>query len=195
MVLPFLLLIKGSIYLLTEHKLDAYTSLLGGAAITTLALIIYFSFFYGRMVGRLGSYDSIKRRAWVAILLVLAYSIHGIFFFSSSNAKSNQVKSELLDLHPILRLSLSTLIHMDKDLLVTDASRKVSDYDDMGLNRNHRSKHLKQSDGYAHAVDLRTKGRPEYKNQLMTLYFRAMGLETLRHVGTDDHLHVAMPNL
>lgn len=194
LILPFLLLIRGSLYLLTENNLDAYTSLLGGAGITVVALIIYFSFFYGRMVGRLGSYDSIKRRAWIAVLLVLAYSIHGIFFFSSSNAKSNEVKSELLELHPILRLSLSTLIHMDKDLIVTDASRKVADYDDMGLKRNTRSKHIKQKDGYVHAVDLRTKSRPEFKNQLMILYFKGMGMETLRHVGTADHLHVAMPS-
>ncbi len=194
LILPFLLLIRGSVHLLVEYKLDAYTSLLGGAGITVIALVIYFSFFYGRMIGKLGSYDSMKRRTWIAILMVLAYSIHGIFFFSSSNAKSNEVRSELLDLHPILRLSLSTLIHFDKELIVTDASRKVSDYDGMGLKRNSRSKHLKQSDGYAHAIDLRTKGRPEFKNQMMAMYFRAMGMETLRHVGTDDHLHVAMPN-
>jgi len=192
-VLPFLLLIRGSLHLLTEYKLDAYTSLLGGAGITVVALIIYFSFLYGRTIGKFGSYDSMKRRTWIAVLLVAAYSIHGIFFFSSSNAKSSEVKSELLELHPILRLSLSTLIHLDRDLIVTDASRKVGDYDDMGLARNTRSKHLKQSDGYVHAVDLRTKGRPEYKNHLMILYFKAMGMETLRHVGTADHLHVVIP--
>jgi len=193
-VLPFLLLIRGSIYLWTEKGLDAYTSLLGGAGITVVALIVYFTFLYGRTIGKFGDYDSMKRRTWIAILLVAAYSLHGIFFFSSSNAKSSEVKSELLELHPILRLSLSTLIHLDKKLIVTDASRKVSDYDDMGLNRNKRSKHLEQSDGYVHAVDLRTKGRPEYKNYLMILYFKTMGLETLRHVGTADHLHVAMPS-
>lgn len=193
MVLPFILLIRGSIFLYTDKEFDPYICLLGGAGFTVFVLIIYFSFFYGRLAGRFGSFDSLKRRAIIAFLLVLVYSFHGIFFFSSSNTKSSEIKSELLELHPILRLSLSTLIHLDKDLIVTDAARKVSDYDDMGLDRNTRSKHLKQSDGYVHAVDLRTKGRSEYRNTFMGLYFRMMGFETLRHTGTADHLHVVMP--
>ena len=130
----------------------------------------------------------------IAILLVGVYIFHGIFFFSPRNTKTSEVKSELLELHPILRLSLSTLIHIDEELIITDAARKVSDYDDMGLARNTRSKHLKQADGYVHAVDLRTKGRSEFRNKLMPIYFRMMGFETLRHTGTDDHLHVVMPS-
>lgn len=193
LVLPFILLIRGSIYLYTDKDYSPYLCLLGGAGFTVFVLIIYFSFFYGRLAGRFGSFDSLKRRALVAIVLVLVYSVHGIFFFSSSNTKSSEIKSELLELHPILRLSLSTLIHLDKDLIVTDAARIISDYDDMGLSRNTRSKHLKQPDGYVHAVDLRTNGRPNYRNALMGLYFRMMGFQTLRHTGTDDHLHVAMP--
>lgn len=193
MVLPFILLIRGSIYLYTDKELDPYICLLGGAGFTVFALIIYFSFFYGRLAGRFGSFDSLKRRAVIAFLLVFVYSFHGIFFFSSSNAKSSEIKSELLELHPILRLSLSTLIHLDKNLIVTDAARKISDYDDMGLGRNSRSKHLKQADGYVHAVDLRTNGRSIYRNAMMGLYFRAMGFETLRHIGNTDHLHVNMP--
>ncbi len=193
LTLPFILLIRGSIYLYQEKNFEPYLAIIGGAGITVFVLIIYFSFFYGRLAGRFGSFDSLKRRAVIALLLVFVYSFHGIFFFSSSNTKTKDVKSELLDLHPILRLSLSTLIHIDKDLIVTDAARKISDYDDMGLSRNTRSKHLKQSDGYVHAVDLRTKGRSEYRNAMMTLYFKMMGFETLRHSGTADHLHVNMP--
>lgn len=166
---------------------------MGGAGITAVALIVYFSFFYGRLAGRFGSFDSLKRRAVIALLLVFVFIFHGIFFFSSSNAKSSETHKELLELHPILRLSLSTLIHIDKDLIVTDAARKVSDYNDMGLNRTTRSKHLKQADGYVHAVDLRTNSRSEFRNTMMRLYFRMMGFETLRHIGTADHLHVVMP--
>jgi hypothetical protein len=49
---------------------------------------------------------------------------------------------------------------------------------------------LPQEDGYAYAVDIRTLGRPEWRTRLVSLYFRAMGFGTLRHVGTADHLHV-----
>jgi hypothetical protein len=31
------------------------------------------------------------------------------------------------------------------------------------------------------------------RNGLVRLYFEALGFRTLRHVGTADHLHVALP--
>ena len=43
-----------------------------------------------------------------------------------------------------------------------------------------------------HAVDLRTKGKSELRNKLVSWYFRMMGFNTLRHVGTADHLHVSI---
>jgi hypothetical protein len=63
----------------------------------------------------------------------------------------------------------------------------------MGLPPYERSLHLRQDDGYAHAVDLRTAGRSEWRNFLMRSYYRLMGFRTLRHVGTADHLHVSLP--
>jgi hypothetical protein len=63
----------------------------------------------------------------------------------------------------------------------------------MGLPARIESMHYEQSDGYVHAMDLRTKGREDWRNAAVELYFRAAGFETLRHVGTADHLHVALP--
>jgi hypothetical protein len=40
---------------------------------------------------------------------------------------------------------------------------------------------------------VRTNGRSKATNLLVELYFILMGFETLRHVGTADHLHVALP--
>ena len=54
------------------------------------------------------------------------------------------------------------------------------------------SLHYVQEDGYIHAVDLRTRGRGEVTNRLVQLYFWTVGLGTLRHVGTSDHLHVEL---
>lgn len=190
--LPFILLIRSSLYLNQEQGVLPFLSILGGVAITAVVMFIYFSFFYGRMAGRFGSFDTVKRRAFFAMLVVLVYAGYGIFFISASNTKSDGVKSELSNLHPILRLSVSTLIHLDKGLIITDAERGKGDYAGMGLSTNQSSKHYKQKDGYAHAIDLRVKNRHEFRNQLMALYFKMMGFKTLRHVGTADHLHVQL---
>ncbi len=41
-------------------------------------------------------------------------------------------------------------------------------------------------------MDLRTNDRQEWRNQILELYFNLMGFNTLRHVGTADHLHVSL---
>ncbi len=84
------------------------------------------------------------------------------------------------------------LILVDRDLLITDGSRQPEDYKRMGLKTNNHSLHYKQSDGFSHALDIRTKGRPEWLNKTVQIYFRLMGFNTLRHVGTADHLHVSL---
>jgi len=150
---------------------------------------------YTLIYKKLGTARSFKRKLWMAGLVVLAYCSHALFFVHGEHLKSAEVRKEYTDLHPIIRLAVATLIHVDQRAMVTDASRAPHDYDKMGLPRNARSLHLIQGDGYAHAVDLRTTGRPEWVNALVTVYFKAMGLETLRHVGTADHLHVSLPRI
>lgn len=190
--LPFILLVRGSLLVMEQNGIPAYPSLAVGAGMTIIVLFIYFSFFFGRIAGRFGSFDTVKRRAWMAFLIVGIYLFHGIFFFSAENAKTTRVSQEFKELHPILRLSISTLVHFDKKLIVTDAERKSADYASMGLTENKNSKHYKQKDGYVHAVDLRTLNRSELRNQFLNFYFKIMGFKTLRHGGTADHLHVSL---
>ena len=111
---------------------------------------------------------------------------------SGENFKSEGIKNEIRKVHPILRLSLSTLIHLDSGLIITDADRQPEDYKKMGLPSKSHSLHYKQSNGYAHAIDLRTRGRGEFRNFLIKSYFQLMGFNTLRHGGTGDHLHVSL---
>ncbi len=192
-ILPFVLLIRGSIFFHTNFEWYSWVCLAAGVGVTAVVLFIYFTFFYGKLTGRIGDFDAVKRRAFIAILVVLLYCGHGILFFSNANLKSSALQNEMSNLHPVLRLSLSTLVFLDKDLLITDASRVPEDYQKMGLKTINHSLHYKQpSTGYAHAVDLRTKGRDELKNTLVTYYFRLMGFRTLRHVGTADHLHISL---
>jgi hypothetical protein len=92
--------------------------------------------------------------------------------------------------HPLLRIAVSTLILVDRDAVITDLARTADDYPRMGLPIHPRSLHYRQEDGWVHAVDLRTRG--PLRSLLVEWYFRAMGFDTLRHVGTADHLHVAL---
>lgn len=192
LVLPFIALIRGAVYLHAEHSFHPQLAIIGGGAITLILLIIYFSWFYGKLTGKLGSKESFKFRAFLAAALVIGYCAHGLFFLGGKNAKSKAVASEYTSLHPILRLSISTILFIDKDLLMTDASRLPEDYRKMGLRKKAHSLHYKQNNGYAHAFDLRTKGHSELRNSLLKLYFELMGLNTLRHGGTGDHLHVSL---
>ena len=145
-----------------------------------------------RIYGEFGDRNSIKRRGGLAMIIVLLYCIHGIFYLSGNNMKSNSLEKEITKVHPILRLSVSTIVHLDKKLIITDANRLPEDYRKMGLKTKKHSLHYKQSNGYAHALDLRTQGRSEWRNALVKGYFWLMGFNTLRHGGTGDHLHVSL---
>ncbi|MFB6280356.1 MAG: hypothetical protein ABEK75_12690, partial [Salinibacter sp.] len=110
-----------------------------------------------------------------------------------AHVKSGEVHAEYTELHPLLRMSVATFLLVDDALLITDVSRHPSDYEAVGLSLNPHSLHYRQADGYVHAMDLRTKGRSEARILLTRRYFSALGFRTLRHVGTADHLHVALP--
>lgn len=139
-----------------------------------------------------GGFGLLKQKLLFTLLLVVGFSIHLLFFISSKNLKTQELKSEYLELHPILRLSTGILVKIDKKLVITDASRKLEDYASMGLNANQRSLHFPQKDSYAYALDLRTNNRNEIQIFLIKGYFKLMGFDVLRHVGTADHLHISL---
>ncbi|MBT7805426.1 hypothetical protein HN766_08050 [Candidatus Poribacteria bacterium] len=135
----------------------------------------------------------LRPRVLTIVALMVGYCVYAILSISGANAKTGEVRRELRTLHPCLRLAVGTAVIGDDPLLLTDIAREPDDYGEMGLATRGSSLHYIQDDGYAHAVDLRTKGRSELHNGLTRLYFHALGLHTLRHVGTADHLHVALP--
>jgi len=189
LALPFILLIRGAIYLHEVHQWLPSMSILGGIGMAAIALAVYMIFFYGRLTGEVGS---VRRKLWLSFIIVGIYGAHGLFFLSSKNVKEPSIQKEFRSLHPILRLSLSTLIHLDKSLIVTDANRQPEDYKKMGLQSKKQSLHYRQSSGYVHAIDIRTKNRSFIRNTIIRGYFWAMGFNTLRHGGTGDHLHVSL---
>ncbi len=191
-VLPFTVLIRVSVYCHTHYDTGAYSSLGIGVMAVSIILFVYFTLLHTWITGKIGNYAGIKRRSLIALLIVCLYSIHAVFFLSSDHAKSDRVATGFKQLHPILRLATSTLAYIDKNLIITDSERVPEDYRRMGLPSKRSSLHYKQRDGYVYAIDVRVKQRSELKSAATTLYFRLMGLRTLRHGGTADHLHISL---
>jgi len=176
-----------------SYEAGPWLSVAGGAAISVIFLTICLTVIYKWLSGRVGSFKAFKWRAFLSLMLVFGFCFYSLIYLSEDNAKGKPVAEEFRSLHPVLRVGVSTIILADRSLLITDAARVPEDYDRMGLNRNAQSLHYTQSDGFVHAVDIRTNGRSEGRNQLLEATFRLMGFRTLRHVGTSDHLHIALP--
>ena len=187
--LPFLVLVRGSVYFYEHRGWPGWLALTAAGAATLIVVAVYGAWLARRFTGRVRFSGVVK---WVALPLVLGYCGHALLYVSRTNAKA-EVVEEYRATHPLLRLALSTLILANHDLLITDLARVPVDYPRMGLPVNDGTLHYRQRDGWAHAVDLRTNGRGEIVNRLVQLYFRVMGFRTLRHVGTADHLHVELP--
>src|SRR5258705_10942298 len=193
--LPFAVLVRGSVFFY-EHGTTSVLLALLTAAILTFAVVAAYAVWLARKFttkgGRGGRALIIPLAKWVAGPLVVFYCGYSLIYIASVNAKSAPIRAYYRSLHPLLRLSLSTLILVDRDMLITDAGRQPEDYTRMGLPTNIRTRHYRQADGWIHAVDLRTSGRGAIKNRGVQFYFWLMGFETRRHVGTADHLHVEL---
>ena len=193
--LPFIVLMRVALFVY-QHEWPVPLALGMGFLAAFCVLFLYVTWAYFWVAGGDAPYHA--RTAWTKALVVLVVLglFQGYVLLSPDPAhvKSDAVHAEYSRLHPLLRTSLATMILVDEHLLITDLSRHPSDYEAMGLPTNPRSLHYPQADGYVHAVDLRTKGHYEIRNLLMRGYFAALGFRTLRHVGTADHLHVALPH-
>lgn len=155
----------------------------------------YFLYIRNHFVKQTFQPKILQRNYGITLFIVLMYCANGVWSISAANVKEAAVKQEFKTLHPIVRLSISTLILLEKDLILTDAERKPEDYQQMGLASKNHSLHYTQSTGYAHAVDIRTKGHGWLRNKLIQGYFNMMGFNTLVHKGTAEHLHVSLKSV
>ena len=188
-VLPFVLLIRGGVFAYHEWGLGTWPSLAISAAATALLLTLY-AWAASRRIGAGKGLKKLLTRA--AALLGAMYVAYSLIFVAGANVKSDEVRAEYSALHPLLRVAASALILLDPGAVITDAGRTPDFYRRMGLSPNETSLHFEQQSGFLHALDLRTVGRPEWRNRAAGLAVRAMGFHTLRHVGTADHLHVSL---
>ena len=191
--LPFVIMLKGSVYLYEHQGWPWLAAMALMFVIDFLLLLIYVAMAYDslRGPGKM-TRSSIKFKSFLVFTFMSVFLGFGLFYLSGAYAKGAEVKSEYISLHPLLRISVGTVVMLDSKLLVTDMARGSEDYAKMGLKSKKHSLHYKQSDGFVHALDLRTKGRPEWRNNLLKTYFNLMGFNTLRHVGNADHLHVSL---
>lgn len=189
-LLPFLVLIRTSLFVYLEYGANGWIALGAGVAMTILLLLLYAAFIRYRFKQK-GRVHKYIRRA--IVFLVLAFCSYGLLYLSGLNAKNAEIESYYRTLHPILRVSLATTLLVDDELIVTDMQREPEDYAEMGLPVRQESLHYLQDTGFVHAVDLRTRNRPEWKNWMTQGVFYVLGMNTLRHVGTADHLHISLP--
>lgn len=183
--IPFVVLIRGSVYLHEAYHFFPMAAIIGGVSLTCVILLFYVTFFFGPS-------KSFVARLRIIILVLLFYGGYALLYLSTKNAKSDTVAREYTSLHPVLRLGVSTILLIDKQTVITDANRLPEDYQRMGLQHKNQSLHYRQSNGYVHALDVRTNGRSTVRNFLLKWYFRAMGFRVLRHGGTGDHLHISL---
>jgi hypothetical protein len=182
---PFVVLIRGSVYLHETYHFFPMAAIIGGFSLTCVLLLFYITFFFGPS-------KSFMARLRLLTLALLFYGVYALLYLSTKNAKSEAVARQYTSLHPVLRLGVSTILLMDRQMVITDAHRLPEDYRRMGLEQKNQSLHFRQSNGYVHALDVRTNDRSAIRNFLLKWYFRAMGFRVLQHGGTSDHLHISL---
>ena len=190
-LLPFFVLVRSSMFLYLDQGFNEWMALGIGGVATTIVLTLYIGIFGRYLWGRFAFSGGAAKVTGAIVLVYLGYSL---LYISSVNVKTDSVRATYRSLHPLLRVATSTLVLADRSLVVTDGGRVPADYARMGLPVQENSKHFKQPGGYVEAVDIRTRGRSEITNFMVRSYFRMMGFNTLRHVGTADHLHISMPS-
>lgn len=192
LALPFYLLVRGSLHASAEWGWNAWLAVVFGALLAGLAAS-GIAWWAQRKLGFEIPFRALATRA--VLPAVAVFCAVSLVHLSRSNAKSPEVRSAWAALHPVLRLAVGTLRLVDGRIVLTEIERGPESYAAMRLPRPVHSYHYRQEDGTVHAIDLRTDGRGALRNGLVRLYFELLGFETIRHVGTADHLHVRLPEL
>jgi hypothetical protein len=189
-IAPFFILIRTAVYLNLDQQWNEWLSLLGGMGATTLFLSLLFFFVFRKV-----KHKKVMAKLTLSSVsfLVGGFIIYGLLYLNSVNAKTEAIQEVYSTLHPILRVAVASTTLAEQDLVITDIKRTQEDYIAMGLTPHQSSMHYVQPTGFVHAIDLRTIGHSELRNTTLEWGLKLMGFQTIRHVGTADHLHVALP--
>ena len=190
---PFWLFLRGNIWLYEAQGWNHWLAITAMAFIVFIVVRVMVLMLWDWLAGPQNlTRNTIKFQKYLVGILVLGYVGITLLNLSGDNAKSEKIQNEYRELHPFLRMAVGTWVWLDGNLMITDGARVPEDYKKMGLKSKKNSLHYKQSTGYVHAMDLRTKGRGELRNTLLKGYFQLLGFNTLRHHGTGDHLHISL---
>jgi hypothetical protein len=185
---PFVLLVRSALWMHTGGW-NAWLALAVGSLLASALLCAIAALAWHRLTGR-RRIRAIALR--VALPAALGFSLYAVAVFRA-NTVDERVAALYGRLHPTLRTGVATVCLGDPDLVVTDTAREPADYPGMGLATPRHSEHYVQSDGWVHAVDLRTRDRSAFRNLVLRIGLWILGFDTLRHEGTADHLHVSLP--
>lgn len=134
---------------------------------------------------------------WLAVfitpLLFLVLGYYGTVHYPPHNFKTADTATEWTTLHPTFCLALWLVALEDRRMVLMGIARAPVEHRPVGLKTQGVSLHYLHVDGYAHAVDLRVSNVGETRNWARQGLFLLMGLEAIRHTGTADHLHLALP--
>src|SRR5262245_12254713 len=189
--LPFYLLVRGALLARAVWGWNAWLAVLFGAALAGAAASGT-AWWTQRKLGLRISFGALATAVLPAVAVFCSLSL---VHLARHNAKTPEIQSAWTELHPALRLAVATLRLLDGHIVLTEIDRNPGSYAEMRLPRPVNSYHYLQADGTVHAIDLRTDGRGALRNGLVQLYFEVLGFETMRHIGTADHLHVRMPEV
>lgn len=180
--------IRVQLALLGQHPewgwLALAAGLLAGGLTLSLVLVVALRWRSIRGAGLLST---------AVLLAVVSAGSAGMLSFPVQNFKSPELRGEWQHLHPTLRLALWVARLGERDLVLTDLSRRPADYSTMSLALPATSAHYAAGDGYARAVDVRVSDAGELRNWARQGVFLLMGLNASRHAGTADHLHISLP--
>lgn len=193
-LLPFVTLVGGSVWSYRLLGLPTWGALavavlLNASCLTLFGVRLTKALHTRYRVPRIG----LRMGMRIALPIVAIYCGFMLLYLARENAKTDAVRSYFTSVHPLLRVALGTALLADPTMVLTETARRRTDYRDMGLPPRENSLHFAQRDGYVHAVDLRTTRRSWIRNITTRAWFGLMGLHTLRHGGTGDHLHVSLP--
>lgn len=189
-LLPFIIVLRIAVVSYQENVYDGWESLGLGMLAAVALVCVYIAVFMWSFGLRRGLFMPLLN---VCLTAMLVYCGFALFHLANSNAKTEEVRGYYTVLHPFLRVAVRNLVFLDPDLVITDLQRTRDDYQRMGLKPRQYSLHFRQPTGFVHAMDLRTNGRSQFNNLIVELYFILMGFETIRHLGTADHIHVSLP--
>jgi hypothetical protein len=109
--LPFLVLVRGSVFFYQNSGTPVWVSVLT-AAILTGGVITAYAVWLARKLMRRGVRGGralvMPVAKWVALPLVVFYCGYSLLYVASVNAKSAPVRAYYRSVHPLLRLALST---------------------------------------------------------------------------------------